>query len=187
MHKPQETWVLSFNSEDPLEEETATHANILAGIIPWTEESCGLQESMGHKESDTTEWLNMCARYFWNFFSVLLIHLAMNPAPHCFNYRIYDISVNKSMLLSGGVSFHSLLSFHGVSLFILWDGLLYYLFKEFWHLVKNNGNQWVIFGGNSMLKILFQIKYFFLFRHSICSYLFKTLVWPSVKYNSFLH
>ena len=47
MQKPQEMWVLSFNSEEPLEEEMATHASILAGIIPWTEESCGLQESIG--------------------------------------------------------------------------------------------------------------------------------------------
>ena len=31
----------------------ATHSNILAWEIPWTEESGGLQ-SMGHKESDIT-------------------------------------------------------------------------------------------------------------------------------------
>ena len=29
--------------EDPLEEEMATHSNILASIIPWTEEPGGLQ------------------------------------------------------------------------------------------------------------------------------------------------
>ena len=32
----------------------ATHSSILAWRIPWTEELGGLQ-SMGHKESDTTE------------------------------------------------------------------------------------------------------------------------------------
>ena len=32
----------------------ATHSNILAWRIPWTEEPSGLQ-SMGSKESDTTE------------------------------------------------------------------------------------------------------------------------------------
>ena len=32
----------------------ATHSSILAWRIPWTEEPGGLQ-SMGHKESDTTE------------------------------------------------------------------------------------------------------------------------------------
>ena len=40
--------------EDPLEEGMTTHSSILAWIIPWTEESGGLQ-SMGHRESDTNE------------------------------------------------------------------------------------------------------------------------------------
>ena len=34
----QETWVLSLSQEDSLEEEIATHSNILAWRIPWTEE-----------------------------------------------------------------------------------------------------------------------------------------------------
>ena len=34
----QETWVQSLGREDPLEEEMATHANVLAWRIPWTEE-----------------------------------------------------------------------------------------------------------------------------------------------------
>ena len=34
----QETWVQSLGQEDPLEEEMATHANVLAWRIPWTEE-----------------------------------------------------------------------------------------------------------------------------------------------------
>ena len=38
----------------PLEEEMATNANILARIIPWTEEPGGLQ-CMGSQESDTTK------------------------------------------------------------------------------------------------------------------------------------
>ena len=42
----QETWVQSLGQEDPLEEGMATHSNILAWRIPWTEESGGLQ-SMG--------------------------------------------------------------------------------------------------------------------------------------------
>ena len=42
--------------EDPLEKEMATHSNILAWGIPWTEEPGGLQ-SMGLNESDTTERL----------------------------------------------------------------------------------------------------------------------------------
>ena len=48
----QETWVQSLGREDPLEKEMATHSNILAWKIPWTEEpggqqSMGLQSQMG--------------------------------------------------------------------------------------------------------------------------------------------
>ena len=42
----QEIRVQSLGQEDPLEKEMATHASILAGRIPWTEEPGGLQ-SMG--------------------------------------------------------------------------------------------------------------------------------------------
>ena len=35
--------VRSLGWEDPLEEGTATHSSVLAWIIPWTEEPCGLQ------------------------------------------------------------------------------------------------------------------------------------------------
>ena len=46
-HLPvREPWAQSWGREDPLEKEMATHANILAWEIPWTEESGGLQ-SMG--------------------------------------------------------------------------------------------------------------------------------------------
>ena len=38
----QETQVRSLGQEDPLEEEMATHSNILAWRIPWTEEPVGL-------------------------------------------------------------------------------------------------------------------------------------------------
>ena len=37
----QETRVPSLGQEDPLEKEMATHSNIFAWIIPWTEESAG--------------------------------------------------------------------------------------------------------------------------------------------------
>ena len=47
----QETQARSLCRENPLEKEMATHSNILAWRIPWTEEPAGLQ-SMGHKESD---------------------------------------------------------------------------------------------------------------------------------------
>ena len=42
----QKTWVRSLGREDALEKEMATHPNILAWRIPWTEEPGGLQ-SMG--------------------------------------------------------------------------------------------------------------------------------------------
>ena len=52
-----ETWVRSLGQGDLLEKEMATHSSILAWRIPWTEELGGLQ-SMGRKESDTTERLH---------------------------------------------------------------------------------------------------------------------------------
>ena len=50
----QEAKVQSLGQEDPLEQEMAPHSSILTWKIPWTEEPGGLQ-SMGHKESDTTD------------------------------------------------------------------------------------------------------------------------------------
>ena len=43
MQETQEMQVRSLGWEDPLEEEMATHSNILAWKIPWTEEPDGLQ------------------------------------------------------------------------------------------------------------------------------------------------
>ena len=37
----QETWVRSLGWDDPLEEGMATHSNILAWKVPWTEELGG--------------------------------------------------------------------------------------------------------------------------------------------------
>ena len=44
----------SLGQGDPLEHSMATHSNILAWRIPWTEEPGGLQ-SVGSQELDTTE------------------------------------------------------------------------------------------------------------------------------------
>ena len=57
MQESQEMQIRSLGLEDPLEEGMATHSSILAWRIPWAEEPGGLQ-SIGHKESDTTEQLN---------------------------------------------------------------------------------------------------------------------------------
>ena len=40
-----ETWVPSLGQEDPLEAGMATHSNILAWRIPWTEEPGRLQST----------------------------------------------------------------------------------------------------------------------------------------------
>ena len=52
----QETWIQFLGQEDFLEKEMATHSNILAWRIPWTEEPDGLQsmglQRVGHNLSD---------------------------------------------------------------------------------------------------------------------------------------
>ena len=53
----QETWVWSLSQEDPLEKGKASHSNILAWRISWTEDPGGLQ-SRESQELDITEWLN---------------------------------------------------------------------------------------------------------------------------------
>ena len=55
----QETQVQSLGQEDPLEMGMAIHSSILAKKIPWIEEPGKLQ-SMGCKESDTTDRLHFC-------------------------------------------------------------------------------------------------------------------------------
>ena len=44
-----------LGSEDPKEKGMATHSNILAWRIPWTEEPERLHSPSGRKESDMTE------------------------------------------------------------------------------------------------------------------------------------
>ena len=47
--------VPSLGQEDPLEKEMATHSNILAWEIPWTEEPGRLHSTWDNKESNATE------------------------------------------------------------------------------------------------------------------------------------
>ena len=68
-----ETQVRSLDREDPLEKEMATHSSTLAWKIPWTEKPGRLQ-SMGHKESDTTEQLHY--RELW---ASLVVQIVKNP------------------------------------------------------------------------------------------------------------
>ena len=58
MQEMQKVWVQSLGWEEALEKEMVTHSSILSWNISWTEEPSGLQ-SMGHKESDTTEGLTL--------------------------------------------------------------------------------------------------------------------------------
>ena len=51
MQETQETRVHSLGQEDHLEKGMATHSNILAWEIPWTEKPGGLQ-SMGSQRTD---------------------------------------------------------------------------------------------------------------------------------------
>ena len=57
MQETQETWIRSLGQEDPLEEEMATHSNILTWETAWTEEP-GRLPSMGSQKSQTqlSDW-----------------------------------------------------------------------------------------------------------------------------------
>ena len=52
-------WGRSLNWEDPLEEGMATHSSILAGIIPWTEQPCGLWFLRSQTQSDGCDYTCM--------------------------------------------------------------------------------------------------------------------------------
>ena len=67
MQKIQETGVSSLGQEDPLEEEMATHSNILAWKIPWTEEPGGLQsKGLQRAEHDwATKHISISSYVIW--------------------------------------------------------------------------------------------------------------------------
>ena len=67
MQEIQKTQVRSPSWEDLLEEEMATHPNILAWKIPWMEE-LGRLQSMGLQESDTTELFHFHLMKYYTFF-----------------------------------------------------------------------------------------------------------------------
>ena len=54
----QESSVRSLGGEDSLEKGMATHLNILAWRIPWSEEPGGLYSPWGFRESNMTEPLS---------------------------------------------------------------------------------------------------------------------------------
>ena len=78
MQEMQEMWVQSLGWGDPLEEEMATHSNILAWKIPWTEDPGG-QQSMAakswtrlsmythtHTEAQCRALHTTSTQYMWN-------------------------------------------------------------------------------------------------------------------------
>ena len=93
----QETWVRSLGWEDPLEKEMATHSNILAWRIPWTEEPDGLQ-SMGSQRVGH-DWASSHLTYiFYNWRFVSFDHISHHTkilqyywlcSPHC-SFHPYD-------------------------------------------------------------------------------------------------
>ena len=63
MQETLEMWVQSLGWEDPLEEEMATHSNILAWEIPWTEEPGRLWSTGSQRVNLATEHPCMHANF----------------------------------------------------------------------------------------------------------------------------
>ena len=62
MQDTSETRVQSLSQEDRLEEETATHSNIIAWRIPWTEKPGGPQSGWSQRVGpDWNDWARMQA------------------------------------------------------------------------------------------------------------------------------
>ena len=61
----QETQVVSLGQEDPLEEEMATHSNILAWKNTMDRGACWATAGGGHKELDRTEHTHAHTDIFW--------------------------------------------------------------------------------------------------------------------------
>ena len=62
MQEIQEMWVQSLGWEDILEEEIATHSNILAWKIPWTEEPWQATVHGVAKSQKTEQTYTSCER-----------------------------------------------------------------------------------------------------------------------------
>ena len=59
----QETWVQSLHQKDLLEDSMATHSNILAGKLSWTEEPGGLSPVGVTKSQTWLKWLSARNRF----------------------------------------------------------------------------------------------------------------------------
>ena len=83
----RDSQIRSLSREDPLEEKTATHSNILAWRIPWTEQPARLQ-SMETRKSDMTEWLSTHACDWLTLLRVL----------YTYSQNIYSVPTSFSAL-----------------------------------------------------------------------------------------
>ena len=109
----QETWVWSLGQEDPLEKEMATHCNILAWKIPWTEEPGRLQSTGSRRVR--RDWAQHSTRYR----SSLLFICKLNLESHFYTvFPVFRISLPL-----------------GLSLFLI---LLYFMFD--WNSVSLPGS-----------------------------------------------
>ena len=68
MHEMQEMWVRSLGQKDRLEKEMATHSNILAWKIPWTEEPAWLWSMRSQKG-----WTQLSARVILDTRNIIII------------------------------------------------------------------------------------------------------------------
>ena len=83
VQETQEKLVQFLGQEDPLKEDMATHSNILAWKMSWTEKVVG-DSPWGGKESDTTEhvcMLMLSMGYHTQKLEVLLL---------CFYFTVYS-------------------------------------------------------------------------------------------------
>ena len=80
----EETRVLPLDHEDSLEKRMATHCNILAWRIPWTEEPGGLEsssvQSLSHVRLFVTPWTvalqaSLSITNSWSLFKLVSIEL----------------------------------------------------------------------------------------------------------------
>ena len=84
----QKTWVRSLGWKDPLEKGTATHSNILAWRIPWTEEPGGLQsmgsQRVGHNRALSIHFLKLNrsqnVTVSWSWFVFILVFFFLTPS-----------------------------------------------------------------------------------------------------------
>ena len=62
----QETQVQSLDKEDPLEKGMATHSNILAWEVPWTEDLGGLQATGSQSETQLGNRAGACTHTYYS-------------------------------------------------------------------------------------------------------------------------